>query len=229
VDLGKIPDPKLRSRDARKVEAMLAERAAHEAAQLAERATQMAVEAMLGTIPSELASMIETIDTRLSASVLRDGHPVMATLRALRTETVELAGRARWNLSVDEARTMLDDVARLNRASLGDVLVELDAHEAVEREKQRRIQPMLVELTGTLAGIETIVHEITMAMVATRRLGDPTTKRVREATYSVADRAKAAKARLTSEWVDEAELENVGAMLLQLSSEAQGLRPMLAQ
>ena len=228
VDLSRVPDPKLRSRDQRRIDAMLAERNAADAEERAMVEQREAVAAILGTVPQELRSIVALIDQRIAASVLRSEHPAMQPLRSIRHDAEHLGNKAAWNLTVEEAHALVD-LARgpLDADALTGALDLLDGQEAVERDKRTRIQPMLAELTGTLAGIETIVHELTMAMVAHRRLGDPATKPVRLAVFSVADRAKAAKARLLSEWTDEAELADVSAMLVQLSSEAQGLRPML--
>jgi hypothetical protein len=229
VDLSSVADPRLRNRDQRRIEALLAERAAVEAAEVAEQAQQAAVTSILGSWPSRLRTMTETIETRLAASILRTEHPAREAVRALQNEAAHLWARAGWTLTTDEA-TALVEAARetLDGDALAETLTVLDAQEAVERAKQVRIQPMLVELTGTLAGIESIVHELTMAMVTQRMIGDVSARPVRARVFAVVDRAKEARARLTSEWADEAELANVGAMLVELSDEAQGLRPLLA-
>jgi hypothetical protein len=229
VDLSRVADPRLRNRDQRRIEALLAERAAVEAAELAEKAQQAAVTSILGSWPSRLRSMTETIEARLAASILRTEHPAREAVRALQNEAAHLWARAGWTLTTDEA-TSLVELARetLDGDALAESLSVLDAQEATERAKQTRIQPMLVELTGTLAGIESIVHELTMAMVTQRKIGDASVRPVRARVFAVADRAKLARARLNSEWADEAELANVGAMLVELSDEAQGLRPLLA-
>jgi hypothetical protein len=228
VDLSRVADPRLRNRDQRRIDALLAERAAVEAAELAEKAQQAAVTSILGSVPSRLRSMTETIEARLAASILRTEHPAREAVRALQNEAADLWARAGWTLATDEA-TALVEAARetLDGDALAETLSLLDAQEATERAKQVRIQPMLVELTGTLAGIESIVHELTMAMVTQRKIGDASVRPVRARVFAVADRAKAARARLNSEWADEAELANVGAMLVELSDEAQGLRPLL--
>ena len=228
VDLSRVADPRLRNRDQRRIDALLAERAAVEAAELAEKAQQAAVTSILGSVPSRLRSMTETIEARLAASILRTEHPAREAVRALQNEAAHLWARAGWTLTTDEATTLVQ-LARetLDGDALAETLSLLDAQEATERAKQVRIQPMLVELTGTLAGIESIVHELTMAMVTQRKIGDASVRPVRARVFAVADRAKAARARLNSEWADEAELANVGAMLVELSDEAQGLRPLL--
>lgn len=228
VDLSRVADPRLRNRDQRRIDALLADRAAVEAAELAEKATEAAVTSILGSVPSRLRSMTETIEARLAASILRTEHPAREAVRALQNEAAHLWARAGWTLTTDEATTLVQ-LARetLDGDALAETLSSLDAQEATERAKQVRIQPMLVELTGTLAGIESIVHELTMAMVTQRKIGDASVRPVRARVFAVADRAKAARARLNSEWADEAELANVGAMLVELSDEAQGLRPLL--
>jgi len=228
VDLSKVADPRLRHRDQRRIDALLTERAAVEAAESADQAQQAAVATILGLWPSRLRSMTETIETRLAASIVRAGHPARAPLLTLRDDAAHLLARAEWMLTTEQAHSLAQSVREISDdALLSDALSGLDAQEAVERAKQVRIQPMLAELTGTLAGIETIVTELTMAMITQRKIGDPNARPVRARVFAVADRAKAARARLASEWADELELATVGAMLVELVNEAQGLRPLL--